>query len=124
MVDDQHLTRIQVADGMLQQEAQRADVGPPPVRMVIADESNFVGKEDIETQLLELMVDQGGQHRVPLAGFRVEGFRTCFPGQGQQVGTFLHPEPAAVILAEDIYHSLQSYEKNRNLRKKTLNPSI
>ena len=112
VLDHEHLAREDVAHGVLQQEAQRTDVRPPPVRVVIPDERDFVREEDIETQFLEFVVHQGGEHGVPLAGLRVDGFGALLPGEVQEVGPDLHAEFPAVVLAENVDHHIANLRKN------------
>ena len=110
MFDNQDLAREHVAHGMLQQEAQRADVCPPPIGVVIADEGDFMREDDIETQFLEFVVHQGGEHRVMPAGLWVDGLGILFPGKVQEFGSGLHAMFPAVVLAENVDHHLSALE--------------
>ena len=110
MTDYQHFPRIQVTHRVLQQEAQRTDVGPPPIRVVIPDEGYFVRKEQAETQFLELVVHQRGQRRVTLPGLGVRDDRIFLTRQVQQMGPGDHAVVLVIVGAMNLDHNAQSYE--------------
>ena len=72
VVDHQEFLRVQFPDGLLQDEAEGAEVGPAPVRMVVGDELYLVEHHQVVGQFLEFVVHQGGDHLEPHARLRVD----------------------------------------------------
>ena len=110
MLGHKHLIRIQVPHGVLEQEAEGADVRPASVRMIVADKGHFVRKEDIEAQFFELVVHQRRQHRVTLACLRVCGFGIFIPGEIQQGGSGFYGTLLSVVRAMYLYHKKNGYQ--------------
>ena len=63
MIDNQHLVRINPADGILEDEAEGTQIRPLSIRMIVAYELNLVRDCELIVQFLQLVVNQGRKHR-------------------------------------------------------------
>ena len=111
--DPQVPVREQRPGRMLQDKTQGTDVRSPSVGVIVADESDFVRIENIETELLELVVHQGGQDRVTLLRLFVLYLGADALRESQEGGSFFHRTETAVVLQKYLNHDTQSYEIER-----------
>ena len=101
MVNDQDLVGIEFPDGILQDEAERTDVGSATVRVVVSDEFHLVENHRFIRQFLKFVVDEGCDDFEFFPGFGVGHARAVLVADFLKGTSYGDPVIFPVVDAED-----------------------
>ena len=101
MVNDQDLVGIEFPDGILQDEAERTDVGSATVRVVVSDEFHLVEDHRFIRQFFKFVVDEGCDDFEFFPGFGVGHARAVFVADLLKGASYGDPVIFPVVDAED-----------------------
>ena len=102
MIDNQHLVRINPADGILEDEAEGTQIRPLSVRVIVAYELHLVRDCELIVQFLQLVVHKGCKHRILSPGPPVPYCRADLVGQIFQLLEERHLERSTAVGKENL----------------------